>query len=304
MEFLRSANTIRSIKNSQQMRVGYRKPRLDVIETIVEHPDGDQAAIQAVAANAAFNRGLARHGKNVGIMTVRHAVDVSRVDRWLGECSKRSDIHGVMLCLPAAGIHAAEAKRKGERIKPGKDVDGRNPASHRLANGFLPPVALALHGLLKANGIDPAEAGKLVVCIGDDEVVMRALGGMHQSMGVTQRRVTSKANEELRRELLARADIVLAAGSAGLLKPDMLHEGQVVIGAGPFDIGRDVYSERCLRIQASAPQGGVGPLAAAFIHEHTLQSAIGNVQGGLSPLNLIQFGYEERVEFGGHLISA
>jgi methylenetetrahydrofolate dehydrogenase (NADP+)/methenyltetrahydrofolate cyclohydrolase len=236
---------------------------------------------------------------------VSPAVLPERLLRRVQDQDARPDIHSLLLFSPLHGVERAVADKAYNTVSLHKDADGLNEASREHATGFLPATALAVAGLMKANGIDAAAQGRLVTRIGDGLTVGKPLGRIHAEQGVDELVITSKHSKQELDQAVAKADIVIAAaGFPGLVTPDMLRAGQTVIGVGRRDIGASVYEAWRDRDLSITHEGGVGPLTSAFMHEHMLQSAQDNVLGSLATLELVEFGAELLEEDARHLVRA
>jgi methylenetetrahydrofolate dehydrogenase (NADP+)/methenyltetrahydrofolate cyclohydrolase len=80
-------------------------------------------------------------------------------------------------------------------------------------------------------------------------------------------------------EYVRRADVVVAAaGSPGLITPDMVKPGAAVVAAGISREGRKILSDVADGVEEVAgflsPRiGGVGPMTRAMLLKNTLQAA-------------------------------
>ena len=167
-----------------------------------------------------------------------------------------------------------------DTIMPAKDVDGIHPLNAGLMTlgyeGFLPACAEAAVEIPKFYGY-PLE-GKRAVVIGRSNVVGKPVQLLllreHCTVTVCHRRTRDLAAE------IARAEIVVsAAGSAGLVKGNMLHPGALVVDVGINVVnGRivgDVEFDSALRVAAAITPvpGGVGPVTNAVLLEHLVRAA-------------------------------
>jgi methylenetetrahydrofolate dehydrogenase (NADP+)/methenyltetrahydrofolate cyclohydrolase len=167
-----------------------------------------------------------------------------------------------------------------DTIMPAKDIDGIHPLNTGLMTlgyeGFLPACAEAAVEIPKFYGYDLV--GKRAVVIGRSNVVGKPVQLLlmreHCTVTVCHRRTLNLAAE------IARAEIVVtAAGSAGLVKGNMLHPGALVVDVGINVVkGRivgDVDFESALKVAAAITPvpGGVGPVTNAVLLEHLIRAA-------------------------------
>jgi methylenetetrahydrofolate dehydrogenase (NADP+)/methenyltetrahydrofolate cyclohydrolase len=164
-----------------------------------------------------------------------------------------------------------------------KDVDGLHPLNlGRLvmgAPGPLPCTPAGIVELLHANDV-PVE-GRHVVIIGRGITIGRPLAlmltlkrpGCNAAVTVVHTGVPDLA------EYVRRADIVVAAaGSPGIVTPDMVKPGAAVVGAGATFEGRKLLSDVDESVAEVAgwmtPRlGGVGPMTRAMLLRNAVRAA-------------------------------
>ncbi len=165
-------------------------------------------------------------------------------------------------------------------IDPEKDVDCFHPSNFgKVALGmreraFEPATPSGIMHLLEYHKIPIAGAN--VVIVGRSNIVGKpvALMFLHKDASVT---VCHSKTRNLG-EHTKKADIlVVAAGSPGLIKSEMVKEGAYVIDVGTTRFGEkvvgDVESEVQKKAHLSPVPGGVGPLTVAMLLENTLKVA-------------------------------
>ena len=196
----------------------------------------------------------------------------------IGVLNGREDIDGILVQLPLPPQFDEKAVLLA--IDPEKDVDGFHPMNvGRLMTGdpcFLPCTPAGVMELLKEGEIDPA--GKHCVVLGRSNIV-----GKPQAMLMLQKDATvtichSKTPDMA--EQCRRADIlVCAVGRTGLVTPDMVKEGAVIVDVA---MNRDENGKLCgdccravyEKAYAFTPvPGGVGPMTRAMLMENTLRAA-------------------------------
>ncbi|MFB6393240.1 bifunctional 5,10-methylenetetrahydrofolate dehydrogenase/5,10-methenyltetrahydrofolate cyclohydrolase [Polymorphospora lycopeni] len=169
------------------------------------------------------------------------------------------------------------------RIDPAKDVDGLHPTSlGRLAAGLPGPVPCTpagIEALLAFHGVPVA--GRDVVVLGRGTTLGRPL-----AMLLAQKRATADAAVTVVHSGVPdwarhtrRADIVIAAvGVPGILCPEHIRPGAVVVGGGVRYEGRRLLpdvDEACEAVAgAITPRvGGVGPTTVAMLFRNAVELA-------------------------------
>jgi methylenetetrahydrofolate dehydrogenase (NADP+)/methenyltetrahydrofolate cyclohydrolase len=164
-----------------------------------------------------------------------------------------------------------------------KDVDGLHPVNlGRLVMGTPGPLPCTPAGIIELlHAYDVPVEGRHVVVIGRGITIGRPLAlllalkrpGCNAAVTVVHTGVPDLA------EYVRRADIVVAAaGSAGLVTPDMVKPGAAVVGAGTTWEGRKVLSD----VEESVAEvagwitpriGGVGPMTRAMLLRNAVRAA-------------------------------
>ncbi len=168
-------------------------------------------------------------------------------------------------------------------MDPDKDVDGLHPLNvGRLALGLAGPVPCTPAGIeaLLAHHEIPV-AGRNVVILGRGVTLGRPL-----SLLLSQKRPTANAAVTLVHSgvddwarFTRDADVLIAAaGVPGLIQPEHVRPGGVVIGAGVRYEGRRLLpdvDERCEEVAgAITPRvGGVGPTTIAMLFRNVVEAA-------------------------------
>lgn len=186
-------------------------------------------------------------------------------------------VHGVLLLRPLPA--ALRAQEILDTLNARKDVDGMTTWSLGAlvtgAAGFAPCTAEACMTLLRAHGIDPA--GKRVTVVGRSLVI-----GRPAALLLTRADATVTLCHRKTPDLAARcraADILLAAaGAPGLITPECVRPGQIVLDAGatalPDGTLRGDVTPAAAAIAACTPvPGGIGSVTTALLLRHTVQAA-------------------------------
>lgn len=190
----------------------------------------------------------------------------------------RADIDGILVQLPLPPQF--DEKEVLLAIDPDKDVDGFHPMNvGKLVSGeesFLPCTPAGVMALLEEAGIDPA--GKHCVVLGRSNIVGKpqALLMLRKDATVT---ICHSKTPDMAQEC-RRADIlVCAVGRPGLITPDMVKEGAVIVdvamnreenGKLCGDCCREAYEKASY---FTPVPGGVGPMTRAMLMDNTLRAA-------------------------------
>lgn len=168
-------------------------------------------------------------------------------------------------------------------VDPDKDVDGLHPLNMgRLAQGVPGPVPCTPAGIetLLAH-YDIQVAGREVCILGRGTTLGRPL-----ALLLSQKRPTANAAvtvvhtgvEDWPRYTRRAPIVVAAAGVPGILQPEHISPGAVVVGGGARYEGRKILpdvDERCEEVAgAITPRvGGVGPTTIAMLFKNLVESA-------------------------------
>jgi len=140
-------------------------------------------------------------------------------------------------------------------------------AKFRFENeGIVPPVAEAMRELFERYDISPADT--YAVVLGEGELVGKPCATLLEKMGA---RVLTMNIDTWHPEHLKDADIVVCGvGKAGLVQPEMLKEGVVLIDAGASEVEGAIKGDcdpRCADIASvfTPVPGGMGPIVVACL---------------------------------------
>jgi methylenetetrahydrofolate dehydrogenase (NADP+)/methenyltetrahydrofolate cyclohydrolase len=190
-------------------------------------------------------------------------------------------VHAYLVQVPLPGGLDEEAALLA--VDPRKDVDGLHPENlGRLVMGTPGPLPCTPAGIVELlASYDVAVEGRHVVIIGRGLTIGRPLAlllalkrpGCNAAVTVVHTGVTDLA------AIVRTGDIVVAAaGSAGLVTPDMIKPGAAVVGAGTSWSGRKLLSDVDEAVSEVAawitPRiGGVGPMTRAMLLRNTIRAA-------------------------------
>ena len=227
-----------------------------------------------------------REAEKAGIRSFEHRLppdtDQATLLGLIAECNADDAVHGILVQLPLPP-HIDPA-RVLDAIDPRKDVDGFHPVNvGRLSTGtggLIPCTPLGCMLLLETV-IDDFRGLKAVV-IGKSNIVGKpvALLLLERECTVTVTHILTRGLPDIART----ADIlVAAAGRPGLVQPDWIKPGAVVIDVGinrihDADRGArivgDVVAEGVDHAAAITPvPGGVGPMTIACLLSNTVRAA-------------------------------
>lgn len=176
-----------------------------------------------------------------------------------------------------------------EHLSPLKDVDGITPTNAGRLHLGLP----SLRPSTPAGGLELLDhshvvlEGRRVVVIGRSNVVGRPLATLLTQRNATvtlcHSRTENLADETRRAEILC-----IAAGSAGLVTPDMVTPGTVVIdfGVNVLDDGKvvgdaDFEGLKGIAGALTPVPGGTGPVTALVLARNTLAAGFASLRGSL-----------------------
>ena len=169
------------------------------------------------------------------------------------------------------------------RLDPAKDADGLHPVNlGRLVMGTEAPVACTPAGIQALlMHYDIPIAGRHVVIVGRGLTIGRPLAnlltlkqpGANAAVTVVHTGVADLASYTRQADIL-----ISAAGTPGLITPDLVKPGAVVVGAGVRYEGRkvlpDVADEVAEVASWMSPRlGGVGPMTRALLYRNTVEAA-------------------------------
>lgn len=242
--------------------------------------------------SAAYTRGIKRNCDAIGIgfelLSLPTEIAPPDVLSTLADLGRDDSVTGVMIQFPLPDH--LDGRTLQAHIPPGKDVEAITPTSlGRLLLGesrVAPCTALSSIRLLDATETDLA--GAEVVVVGMSEIV-----GKPTALLLLDRFATTTVCHVKTRELsdhTRRADVlIVAAGSPGLIRGDMIRPGAIVIDIGytPVKVrgengeirtqvqGDVVFSEAVDVASWMTPvPGGVGPVTRAML----MRNAVTTVQ--------------------------
>ena len=212
--------------------------------------------------------------REVGIEPYEHRLPGSSAEgdvlAVLARLTDHQGVDGIFVQLPLPAH--VDAGRVLAALDPAKDVDGLHPANMgRLLLGVpavVPATALAILDLLDRHRVALEGSRALVVGRSRYAGLPTALLLLAANATVT----ACEADLPGLRELTAAAEVLVAvAGTPGLVTPDHLLPGAVVVDASP-DGAVDPAVVETAGLLAPAT-GGVGPLTVAMLLRNTVHAA-------------------------------
>jgi methylenetetrahydrofolate dehydrogenase (NADP+) / methenyltetrahydrofolate cyclohydrolase len=221
--------------------------------------------------------------REVGIRSelVELSADVSQAEllRRIDALNTDPQVHGILVQLPLP--HHIEMPAVLERIAVAKDVDGfhlYNVGGLVTGNTIFPPCTpYGVQKLLEHEGIDVE--GRNVVVVGASNIVGKPLALMLMQQDATVC-ICHKKTRDLAQFTILADILVVAAGVPGLIIPQMVRTGAVVIDVGINRLpdGRitgdvDFEGVRAKASYITPVPGGVGPMTVAMLMNNTVLSA-------------------------------
>ncbi|WP_142212214.1 bifunctional methylenetetrahydrofolate dehydrogenase/methenyltetrahydrofolate cyclohydrolase [Streptomyces sp. SLBN-118] len=236
----------------------------------------------------AYVAGKHRDCAQIGVASIRRELPADatqeQVEAVIDELNADPGCTGYIVQLPLP--RGLDANAVLERMDPAKDADGLHPVSlGRLALGVEAPLPCTPRGIVELlRRHDVPLAGARVCVIGRGITVGRPIGLLltrkSENATVTLCHTGTKGLAWHVRE----ADIVIAAaGSPGLITPDMLRPGAVVLDVGITRTGEgligDVHPDAATVAGWVAPMpGGVGPMTRAMLLANVVEAAERNAE--------------------------
>jgi len=234
-------------------------------------------------ASSVYVRNKIRACEQVGIRSIscRFPASISNVEL-LGtivELNAAADVHGILVQLPLPPH--IDLPRVLETIAVNKDVDGfhlYNVGGLVTGSTIFPPCTpYGVIQLLDSEHI--AIEGQNVVVVGASNIVGKPMALMLMSRGATVSICHAQTRDLAQFTILADI-LVVAAGVPGLIVPQMVKSGAVVIDVGinrlpdgriAGDVDFDGVARKASRI--TPVPGGVGPMTVTMLLENTIRSA-------------------------------
>lgn len=276
------AKVIDGVAIARKVRIGIAA-RAEILKARGIHPALAVIMVGANHASEVYVRNKVRACGDVGIKSevVRYAADVS--ERQLLDCIARlnadAGVHGILVQLPLPPHISVRSVL--ETISVAKDVDGfhlYNVGGLVIGQTVFPPCTpYGVQKILEHEGIELE--GKNVTVIGASNIVGKPLALMLMQREATVAICHAKTRDLAEYTILADI-VVVAAGSPGLVVPQMIRMGAVVIDVGinrlpngklVGDVDFEGVKQKASYI--TPVPGGVGPMTVTMLLENTVAAA-------------------------------
>ena len=242
-------------------------------------------------ASISYIRAKRRAAGEVGIESSEHILPSSATDAdiraTLSSLNEDPTVHAILLQLPLPD--GRDGRAFVQLIRPEKDADGLHPFNlGRLVAGDATLVPCTPAGVVRLLGHQGVNlTGARVVVLGRSMLVGRPLALMLSARGADATVTVCHSRTRDLADRLKEADVLIAAaGSPGLVTPDMIRQGAVVIDVGINRVS-DPEARKGYRLvgdvqpQAAAERsaaytpvpGGVGPMTVAMLMRNTVVAA-------------------------------
>jgi len=267
---------------SKRLRVGFRER----VGKLIEQGVAPGLAVICVGDNPASKVYVGNKIKaceECGVVSFHHAfpAEVNEADVLADISRLNADhkVHGILVQLPLPPH--IDVRRILEAISVDKDVDGfhlYNVGGLVVGNTIFPPCTpYGVQLLLETTGIDVA--GKNVVVVGASNIVGKPMALMLLQKEATVTVCHAKTRDLAQHTIMADI-LIVAAGKPGLIVPQMVKQGAIVIDVGINRLpdGRIVGDVDFEGVKKKASwitpvPGGVGPMTVTMLIENTLRSA-------------------------------
>ena len=265
----------------EQLRAHGIRPGLTVV-MVGNHP-----------ASEVYVRNKVKTSASLGIvgemLTPPESVTTDEMLTLIAALNARDDVDGILIQLPLP--RHIDAKRLLEAVAPEKDVDGFHPVNvGRLQTGqpaLAPCTPAGIIEMLRRAKVPVA--GQNAVVVGRSDIVGKPMAMLllHGNATVT---ICHSKTKDLA-SFCRSADILVAAiGKAGMITPEMVRPGAVLIDVGmnrvtsktEFDrfFAGDAKREAAFQKNGSVLMGDIDP------HAFELASYYTPVPGGVGPLTI------------------
>lgn len=233
-------------------------------------------------ASGIYVRTKHRMATKVGIRSTveRFPVTVSEAAllALIGELNADPDVHGILVQLPLP--EHIDPKIVVDNIDPDKDVDGLHPVNvGRLQVGRKPLLACTPQGVMRLlREYNIPIRGRHAVVLGRSAIVGRPMSWIllraHATVTTCHRHTHNTA------ALARQADILVSAvGKPGLVTPDWVKPGAVVIDVGINRVDGKIRGDvdfdtvEPIASHITPVPGGVGPMTVAMLLKNTATAA-------------------------------
>jgi len=218
--------------------------------------------------------------KELGIRTIDHRLPADTSEEevldLLRELNDDDEVDGILPQLPMPGIDEARVIRA---VDPVKDVDGFHPLNAgQLYLGrptLVPATPSGVMALLEEYSI-PLDGARAVV-VGRSQIVGKPVAHLLLQANATVT-ICHSHTDDLARQTLDADVLVVAAGIAGLVDPEMVKQGAAVVDVGQNRTAAGLVGDVDLAVAERAAfltpvPRGVGPMTIAMLLRNTVLAA-------------------------------
>lgn len=267
---------------AKSLRVKFRE-RVEALLKKGIHPGLAVILVGENPASKVYVGNKVKACEECGVQSFRHALPADATEADVLELIQRLNadrsVHGILVQLPLPPH--IDVRHVVEGIAVDKDVDGfhlYNVGGLVVGNSIFPPCTpYGVELLLETTGVDVV--GKNVVVVGASNIVGKPMALMLLQREATVTICHAKTRDLAQHTILADI-LIVAAGKPGLIVPQMVREGAIVIDVGinrlPDNrIVGDVDFEGVKKKASwiTPVPGGVGPMTVTMLIENTLRSA-------------------------------
>ena len=202
---------------------------------------------------------------------------LKQIEEWNND----SKIHGILVQLPLPK-HINE-RTVLQQILPEKDVDGFHFENigrlYAKSRGTIPCTPLGIMVMIQQAGIDCT--GKNAVVLGRSNLVGKPIAQMLMDVGQATVTICHSRTKDLAAHVSSADILVSAMGVRGLVKPEDIKQGAVVIDVGMHRTDAGLcgdldYKEMIDKSSFITPvPKGVGPMTISMLMYNTYNNAIG-----------------------------
>lgn len=188
-----------------------------------------------------------------------------------------ASIDGILVQLPLVGASEQETQELLKLIPKNKDVDGLNPENlAAITEGkqtFLPATVAAVEHILHASSTFVRYGSETWAVVGAKGMVGRSLVDRLSFLKI---KVLSLDKDDDLKQLVDCPVVVSCTGVPGIITPEMVRQGAVVIDVGyPTGDVADSVKEKAGFI--TPVPGGVGPITVAMLLKNLSQTVLASV---------------------------
>ncbi len=289
-----AAKVIDGIAIARKVRTGIRARAQALIEGHGVRPGLAVIMAGENAASAVYVRNKVRACGEVGIHSevLRFPATVAEAELLdcIRELNASPSIHGILVQLPTPPT--ISVRRVLETISADKDVDGfhlYNVGGLVIGDTVFPPCTpYGVQKILEHEGI--TLEGKNVTVVGASNIVGKPMALMLMQREATVAICHAKTRDLAQYTILADI-LVVAAGHPGLIVPQMIRTGAVVIDVGinrladgrlVGDVDFEAVKDKASYI--TPVPGGVGPMTVTMLLDNTVAAAERAVKKQRSPV--------------------